>query len=347
MPKILFLHSSFSRHLCLARRLFLCCLLATISVQAQNAAKPAFKWFKGNTHAHTLKSDGDSTPEEVTKWYRDNGYNFLFITDHEMITPVDELNTMFGKAGEFVIFTGQEVTDRADGKPCHVNGLGISRLTMPQKGTTVVENLQLNIDSVRAAGGIPQINHPNFGWALNAEQIIQVKNIKLMELFNGHFLVNNLGGGGSPSVETIWDTLLTSGKLIYGIASDDVHTVRDLGNRKAATPGHGWIVVRANELSQKAIIDALERGDFYASTGVELEDYTADKKSVAVTVKKERWSKYRIQFIGRSGKILSEVLDSPATYKIRGNESYVRAKILDSNGNVAWTQPVMLHHTSK
>jgi len=320
----------------------LACLIFASVIQAQSAVKPAPRWFKGNTHAHTARSDGDSTPEEVTKWYRENGYNFLFITDHETITPVEALNAMFGKAGEFVIFTGQEVTDRVDGKPCHVNGLGISRVSMPQKGKTVVENLQLNIDAVRAAGGIPQINHPNFGWALNAEQIIQVKNIKLMELFNGHFLVNNLGGGGLPSVESIWDSVLTSGKLIYGIASDDVHTVRDLGNRKAATPGHGWIMVRTNELDQKTILEALERGDFYSSTGVELESYAVDKKSVTVAIKKERWSKYRIQFIGRGGKILSEVLDSPATYKVRGNEDYVRVKVLDSNGNIAWTQPVML-----
>jgi hypothetical protein len=75
------------------------------------------KWYKGNTHAHTLKSDGDSTPEEVAKWYRDNGYHFLFITDHETITPVDELNKTFGKDGEFIVFQGQEVTDRLDGKP--------------------------------------------------------------------------------------------------------------------------------------------------------------------------------------------------------------------------------------
>src|SRR5688572_13012311 len=122
--------------------------------QATQPVKP--RWFKGNTHTHTLRSDGDSTPEDVTKWYRDNGYNFLFITDHETITPVEDLNKAFGKLGEFMVFTGQEVTDRLNGKPYHVNGLGVERLTMPQRGKTVVENLQSNIDSVRASGGIPQ-----------------------------------------------------------------------------------------------------------------------------------------------------------------------------------------------
>jgi hypothetical protein len=315
-------------------------LAQTVASQATESAQT--RWFKGNTHAHTLRSDGDSTPEEVTKWYRDNGYNFLFITDHETITPVEELNGTFGKAGEFVVFTGQEVTDRLDGKPYHVNGLGVLRVTMPQRGKTAVENLQANIDSVLASGGIAQINHPNFGWALKAEQIARVKNIKLFELFNGHPLVNNLGGGGSPSVEAIWDTVLSSGKLIYGIASDDVHSVRKLGNRKVPTPGHGWIMVRAPELTLKAILAALERGDFYSSTGVELEDYRSDGRSITIGVKPEGSSKYRIQFIGTRGKLLAESTDNSASYRFRGKEKYVRVKVIESNGKMAWTQPVLV-----
>ena len=317
-------------------------ILIPCAASAQTTQAVRSRWFKGNTHAHTLQSDGDSTPEEVTKWYRENGYNFLFITDHETITPVEELNKTFGKAGEFEVFTGQEVTDRLDGKPYHVNGLGVKRVTMPQRGKTVVENLQLNVDSVRSSGGIVQLNHPNFGWALNAEQIGRVKNVKLMEIFNGHPLVNNLGGGGSPSVETIWDSVLSGGKLIYGIASDDVHSVRKLGNRKVPTPGHGWVMVRAQELTEKAILEALERGDFYSSTGVELEDHRSDARSIAVTIKPERWSKYRIQFIGAGGKILSESVENSAEYRFKGNEKYVRAKVIESNGNMAWTQPVMV-----
>jgi hypothetical protein len=301
------------------------------------------KWYKGNTHAHTLKSDGDSTPEEVAKWYRDNGYHFLFITDHETITPVDELNKTFGKDGEFIVFQGQEVTDRLDGKPYHINGLGVSKVTTPNRGKTVVENLQLNIDGVRSADGMAQINHPNFGWALTAEQIAQVKRVLLLEIYNGHPLVNNFGGGGSPSAEAIWDALLTKGLLFYGVADDDVHTVRDLGNRKAPTPGRGWIMVRASKLALPEILGALTRGDFYSSTGVELEEFHADIRTISIKVKAERWSKYRIQFIGRNGTILRESLEPTATYTIRGKKGYIRVKVIESNGKMAWTQPVMLN----
>ncbi len=196
----------------------LVCLLAmTCPAQSPaNSTPKTLKWYKGNTHTHTLNSDGDSSPDAVVAWYRDNGYNFLFITDHEFVTAVGPLNQSFGKANEFLVISGQEITDKLNKKPYHVNALGISEAIMPQNGKTIAENLQLNIDNVRNAGGVPQINHPNFGWALTADDIKQAKNVSLMEVYNGPPLVNNLGGGGSPGTEDIWDSLLTAGIKIYG-----------------------------------------------------------------------------------------------------------------------------------
>lgn len=300
------------------------------------------KWYKGNTHTHTLNSDGDSTPETVVKWYKDNRYNFLFFTDHEFITPVEPLNREFGVAGEFVIFPGQEVTDSHNKKPLHINGLGLSQVCMPQKGAPLVENIQKNINCVRARGGVPQINHPNFGWALTADDIKKLERVALIEIYNGHPLVNNLGGGGSPGAEAIWDTLLSSGMKIYGIADDDSHYFKRPGDRSAPTPGQAWIVVRAEELTATSILAAMERGDFYASTGVELIDVSATRKQINVSIKEEKWSKYTIHFIGRRGRVLKTVTSNPATYTIRGNEGYVRAKVIESNGKMAWTQPVFM-----
>ncbi|MFN0141382.1 MAG: CehA/McbA family metallohydrolase [Pyrinomonadaceae bacterium] len=300
------------------------------------------KWYKGNTHTHTLNSDGDSTPEAVVKWYKDNRYNFVFITDHEFITPVESLNREFGLAGEFVVFAGQEVTDSLNKKPLHINGLGLGQICLPQKGMTVVENLQKNIDCVRTGGGVPQINHPNFGWALSAADIRKLERVALIEIYNGHPLVNNLGGGGSPGAEAIWDELLSSGMDIYGIADDDSHYFKRLGDRSAPTPGQAWIVVRAEELTAAAILAAMERGDFYASTGVELAELNATSKQITVNVKEEKWSKYTTQFIGRHGRVLKTTTSNPAIYRIRGNETYVRAKVIESNGKVAWTQPVLV-----
>jgi len=86
----------------------------------------------------------------------------------------------------------------------------------------------------------------------------------------------------------------------------------------------------------------MERGDFYASTGVELTDYQVTDKAMTVTVKATTFSKYRVQCIGKSGKLLAEVTESPATYSFRGDEGYVRARVVESNGQFAWCQPVML-----
>ena len=40
------------------------------------------KMLKGGLHCHTTRSDGRGTPEEVIRLHKDNGYDFLAITDH-------------------------------------------------------------------------------------------------------------------------------------------------------------------------------------------------------------------------------------------------------------------------
>ena len=100
--------------------------------------------------------------------------------------------------------------------------------------------------------------------------------------------------------------------------------------------------VRAPQLSSAAIVEALERGNFYASTGVELSDYRATDRDITIDVRTTTWSKYRVQFIGRGGRVLYEAHDSPAQYTFRGDEGYVRARVVESNGRMAWCQPVML-----
>jgi hypothetical protein len=129
---------------------------------------------------------------------------------------------------------------------------------------------------------------------------------------------------------------------MYGIAVDDAHTFKQPGNPAVAGPGRGWVMVRAARLEARAILQALEDGQFYASTGVELSDYAATDRGITITVKADKWSKYRIQFIGRGGRVLQESLDTPAEYVFRGGEGYVRARIIESNGRIAWTQPVMV-----
>ena len=112
------------------------------------------------------------------------------------------------------------------------------------------------------------------------------------------------------------------------------------GTPTCPDPGGAGSSCRAERLAPRAIVDALERGDFYASTGVELSDYQVTDRAITITIKTDPYSKYRVQFIGRNGAMLGESTGSPAVYEFKGDEPYVRAKVIESNGKLAWTQPV-------
>jgi hypothetical protein len=316
----------------------LCCLTGSAFAQEQ----PAKRWFKGNTHTHTLNSDGDSTPDEVVRWYREHKYNFLVLSDHNFLTDVTGLNAVLGADGKFLLIPGEELSDQFQKKPIHLNGLNVKELVKPQGGDSVASTIQNDVNAIRQASGVPHVNHPNFHWAIGAEDLKKVKNLRLFEIYNGHPTVNNQGGGGFPGLEAMWDDILSAGLQLYGIAVDDAHVFKIPWDKSKSTPGHGWVMVRAANLNASEILSALESGDFYASTGVTLKDYQADAKTIRIEVAPESESKYTVQFIGQGGKVLQEVPGTTAGYTFKGDEQYVRAKVLESNGKAAWTQPVFL-----
>jgi hypothetical protein len=319
------------------------CLIAVVGLALWPASTAAqTRWYKGNTHTHTLNSDGDSTPDDVVRWYREHGYHFLVLTDHNYLTAVDALNALHGADERFLVVKGEEVTDRFGEKSLHVNGLDVGRRIEPQGGTSVVDVLNRDVAAIRAENGVPHINHPNFRWSITREELQQVRNNRLFEIYNGHPRVNQLGGGGIPGLEEVWDAILSSGTLLYGIAVDDAHTFKQPGNPDVAGPGRGWVSVRAARLEARALLAALERGEFYASTGVELDDLEVTADRMRVVVKPGPDAKYRIQFVGRGGRIVHEAIEPAATYTFTGNEGYVRARVLESNGRMAWIQPTMI-----
>lgn len=319
-------------------------LLIGLGANPSAQEKPSPRWYKGNTHTHTINSDGDSAPDEVVRWYREHGYNFLVLSDHNYLTGIDGLNAVHGAAGKFIVIKGEEVSDEFQKKPIHINGLNVKQVVEPQSGDSLIGVIQNNVNAIRRVEGVPHVNHPNFHWAIGANDIKAVKNLRLFEIYNGHPQVNNLGGGGMPGLEAMWDDILSAGMILYGIAVDDAHFFKTPGDKTKSTPGHGWVMVRAANLGANELLQALERGDFYASTGVTLRDYSVSKNEIKIDIAEETQarSKYTVQFIGRWGKILREVTTNPAVYTFNGDEFYVRAKITESNGKMAWTQPVFL-----
>jgi hypothetical protein len=297
------------------------------------------QWFKGNTHTHTTESDGDSPPEEVVAWYRDHGYNFLVLSDHNVLTAPEHYAELF--TDRFILIPGEEVSSSFDRRPVHINGININDLVVPQTADTMVDTIQRNVDAIREVEGAPHINHPNFGWAFGAEELAQISDDRLLEIYNGHPTVHNDGGGDSLGLEAVWDYLLTRGKRIYGIAVDDAHQFRTIG-RDQANPGRGWVVVRAGDLDPLSIVSALEDGMFYASTGVELDDVVVDERRIEVHIRPRDNFKYTTRFIGAGGRELLVTGENPAVFELHDPEVYVRALVTDSGGWRAWVQPVFI-----
>ena len=240
-------------------------------------------WYKGNVHTHTTKSDGDADPEVVVEWYKNHDYDFLVLSDHNHRTIID------GYSDDLILIPGEEVSARILGGdiPIHLNGIGISRVVEPIDAGGVVETLQANVDLITEAGGIASLNHPNASWAYDHKDIVQIEGATLLEVYNGWPGSNSEGAPGKYSGEEIWDNVLSTGKIIYGIAVDDAHHYSDF-THTMANPGRGWIVVNAEQLTNESIIDSLIAGKFYFSTGIDIEDISMLDEGIELLISRHR-----------------------------------------------------------
>jgi len=296
------------------------------------------RWLKGNTHTHTTNSDGDTPAVDVALWYKKHGYRFLVLSDHNVFTDPVTLSALADS--NFLLLPGEEVTTSFERKAVHVNALAVTRVIAPVKDSTLLGTVQKTIDVIRAEGAIPHINHPNFLWSIDSATLFRVRNDKLFEIFNGHPTVHNLGGGDWPSMEEVWDGLLSGGKRLYGIAVDDAHHFQGEFSAARANPGRGWVVVRTPTLATASIVHALEAGQFYASSGVTLSDVSVSPSTLRIRIAQQGDFKYTTRFIGADGTVLATDRTLNPTYTLKGREQYVRARIIDSGGAAAWVQPV-------
>jgi hypothetical protein len=250
------------------------------------------------------------------------------------------LNQVFAAQERFLLIPGEEVTSRYEEKAVHVNAYRVRETIPPAFGHSVLETIQKNVDAIRLGGALPSLNHPNFRWSVTPQELRQVNDLKLFEVYNGHPTVHNFGGGGSPSLEEMWDFVLSAGKEVYGIAVDDAHYFKVFGP-EYSNPGRGWVSVQAPELSMEAILRSIEAGQFYASTGVELEELDRTSTCLRLKIKREGDHKYTTRYIGKDGRILASSFDTESSYDLKPGDAYVRAVVQASDGTTAWVQPVM------
>ena len=189
---------------------------------------PDVQWYKGNLHSHTINSDGDSSPDAVARWYKERRYHFLALTDHNYFTDPQGLNAFLGANDRFLLITGEEVTSQHGDAPIHVNAFRLRQTIEPFFAKDVLSTIQRNVDSIRDAGAVPSLNHPQFRWAIDAATLARVQNLGLFEVFNGHPQTNDEWG-----LEEMWDSALTAGRELYGIAVDDAHEFKRFGPERS------------------------------------------------------------------------------------------------------------------
>jgi hypothetical protein len=419
-------------------RVTLCVLVATVAAIAtgrfesraiaqdttQQAAEYPLRWWKGNLHTHSLWSDGDDFPEMIAAWYAERDYNFLALSDHNILSrgirwmpmkqivaradeqildrylakfgsewvetrgtpgaedyevrlkPLDEFRCLIEERNKFIMIQGEEISDKAEGKPVHMNATNISDKLDPVGGATVQEvmqnNLRLVLEHEKATGRqiLPHLNHPNFGYAVTAEDLARVVEERFFEVYNGHPGVNQLGDEDHISIESMWDVVnamrlvLLDGEPIYGLSTDDSH---EYHGKPGSRPGRGWVMVRARYLTPEHLILAMKAGDFYSSSGVVLDDVQFDKsnRTLSLQIADVPGAEYQTQFIvlpkpaevaaGEQPVLPTAVVAATVggrtpSYQMTGNELYVRALVTSSLDHVdpslkdqkqqAWTQPV-------
>ena len=296
-----------------------------IAVQVLNLSS----WYKGNTHTHTEFSRDSVTPQEdIVFWYKEHGYSFVVVTDHNYFSKLSTLNTLSHEGNDlvddsFILIAGEELTHETN----HVNGLSISYFLEPS------EDIGVNFHNVVSANGLPQLNHPH-AWNISAAEIVNAANgIKVplfIEMYNS--VTDTITELGFPG-ENLWDSVLSSGTEMWGVAVDDSHTMPG----GIQPPGGGFIYVDADALDIDSILAGMNQGRFYASTGATIKNFSYDRSEYTV----EASVISNIKFIGFAGAILQEDNALSAVYEYLGNEQYVRARI-ESEQGVAWTQPVFI-----
>ena len=150
------------------------------------------------------------------------------------------------------------------------------------------------------------VNHPNWlFYDVGAQDIIDNPELRYFEVCsNGSEWPVPKELDGEWYHDHIWDAVLayraTHGQQpLYGFGCDDTHFYPGSGLENPYVFGDGYLMVRAEELSQKALFEAIRRGDFYASSELDLEDVFFDGKTrtLKVSVPATPDVKYRIRFI--------------------------------------------------
>lgn len=293
------------------------------------------KWFKGNIHAHTTVSDGTVDPAQQAADYRAKGYNFLSLTDHNIMHTHARYN-----CDDFVILPGWERDIPLNGKVKCIHLVGLFPSDMPpdaqvsrQQGDPDVMSMQDLVNEMNSEKQFVVLAHPIWS-RMEPEEVRALSGFDSIEVFNTG--TERLCHAGRADV--YWDMLLREGKHVYAIACDDTH-----GKTTKSDRFGGWIMVNAESLTQEALLSAIHNGNFYASCGPELYDVSIEDGILHVRC--SACSEIHVISYPPRGKAhyAEDKMLTELTYPLKGGETYIRVECVDADGNPAWSNAIFLN----
>lgn len=285
-------------------------------------------FFKGNIHAHSSKSDGTKSPEDVIAFYRQDGYDFLSLTDHfQEVYGYPITDTRAFRTSEFTTILGAELTG-----PRHTSGapMDILAVGLPLDFVPPDPNESGSSQASRAAdvGAFVGLAHP-IASKVSMDDALAVAAAHAVEIFNG--VVSR-----DKESWRLSDALSVHGARMTTFAADDNHFLE----RKPASP-LAWVHVRANALAPDALLSALKNGHFYSSQGPRLLDVEIAGDHLALScspIQTATLSGADGLHVERNGQALTTV-EFPLDDFLG---SFCRITVTDEQGMHAWSNPIWL-----
>jgi len=296
--------------------------MSQVSLSSPYSEKP--HWFKGNLHTHTTNSDGARTVESVLRDYEEREYDFLSISDHDVL--VDPVPYENGTA--LTLIPGVEVT--ANGPHLlHVNAS--TRVPPHQKRQQVLDEISEQQESFAI------LNHPNWlaplpGLHFTHAHMCSLTGYAGIEIYNG--VIERLPGTALATDQ--WDQLLSNDLRLWGYGHDDSHEAGDVEL--------AWNMVQATEPTVPELTRALRGGRFYVSTGVIIKRISVSERTVRIFTSNAA----RIRFISRWGVIRDTFDSQAAEYTVPEDPDeakalgYIRVECYGGGSAMAWSQPVWI-----
>jgi predicted metal-dependent phosphoesterase TrpH len=295
---------------------------------------PAFgsdgRWFRGNLHAHSDRSDGVAPPERVLAEYREAGYDFLVLTDHfEARWGWTVTDTTGARADGFTTLLGAELSsaDWDDEGVFWVNAIGLpADFAAPREG----ESHAAAIRRAAEVGAYNVLLHPGLTNLLDFDRL-PIEHLHAVETYN-----HNTAVAWPDQAEARYaaDALLARGHRLHVTVGDDAHWQHPW-DRFAA-----WVEVRADRLDPEVLLGALKAGAYYSTQGPRIDEVRLDGHRVRVACSPVRSVALTGIHGWRSDVVIGEHLERASLDLDRLRSPYWRLTITDADGNRAWTNPV-------